>query len=66
MWSDRALTSACPGVYIYKANESPGYPTGHYTNAGFLIVGALTVVGLRIMYIRRNKRLGPDERRWRL
>ncbi|TFY76100.1 hypothetical protein EWM64_g7910, partial [Hericium alpestre] len=26
------------GVYIYKANEAPGYPTGHYTNAGFLLV----------------------------
>ncbi|OJT10808.1 hypothetical protein TRAPUB_12677 [Trametes pubescens] len=54
------------GVYIYKSNESPGYPTGHYTNAGFLLIGALSVLGLRVMYVRRNKRLGPDERRWRL
>ncbi|KAI0702372.1 MFS transporter [Cerioporus squamosus] len=54
------------GIYIYKANESPGYPTGHYTNAGFLLVGAASVVGMRIMYIRRNKRLAPGERKWRL
>ena len=53
-------------MYIYKANESPGYPTGHYTNAGFLLVGACTVMGLRVMYVRRNKRLAPGEREWRL
>ncbi|KAM5540145.1 hypothetical protein V8D89_006285 [Ganoderma adspersum] len=54
------------GVYIYKANESPGYPTGHYTNAGFLLVGALAVLSLRVMYVQRNKRLEPGARRWRL
>ncbi|KAI1789075.1 MFS transporter [Ganoderma leucocontextum] len=54
------------GVYIYKANESPGYPTGHYTNACFLLVGAFAVLGLRVMYIQRNKRLEPGARRWRL
>ncbi|PIL34436.1 MFS general substrate transporter [Ganoderma sinense ZZ0214-1] len=54
------------GVYIYKANESPRYPTGHYTNAGFLLIGAFSVLGLRVMYIQRNKRLEPGARRWRL
>ena len=54
------------GIYIYKANESPGYPTGHYTNAGFLLVGALSVLGLRVMYVRRNKRLEDGARKWRL
>ncbi|EJF62083.1 MFS transporter [Dichomitus squalens] len=54
------------GVYIYKANESPGYPTGHYTNAGFLLVGGLAVLGLRVLYVRRNKRLEPGARQWRL
>ncbi len=54
------------GIYIYKANESPGYPTGHYTNAGFLLVGALSSLGLRMMYIRRNKRLEAGAREWRL
>ncbi|KAI0821745.1 MFS transporter [Trametes gibbosa] len=54
------------GVYIYKSNESPGYPTGHYVNAGFLLLGAMSVMGLRAMYIQRNKCLSPDERRWRL
>ncbi|KAI0755689.1 MFS transporter [Fomes fomentarius] len=54
------------GIYIYKANESPGYPTGHYTNAGFLLVGALSSFGLRMMYIRRNKRLESGAREWRL
>ncbi|KAH9933974.1 MFS transporter [Epithele typhae] len=54
------------GVYIYKASESPKYPTGHYTNAGFLLVGAASVMGLRFMYVGRNKRLGPGEQKWRL
>ncbi|RDX45758.1 MFS transporter [Lentinus brumalis] len=54
------------GIYIYKANEAPGYPTGHYTNAGFLLLGTTLAVGLWIMYVRRNKRLAPGERKWRL
>ena len=60
------LSFGVSGVYIYKANESPGYPTGHYTNAGFLLVGALAVLGLRVMYVQRNKNLEPGARRWRL
>ncbi|ESK83748.1 mfs [Moniliophthora roreri MCA 2997] len=54
------------GVYIYKANESPGYPTGHFTNAGFALFGSLLAVGLRVMYQRWNERLAIEERRWRL
>ena len=54
------------GVYIFKTSEAPGYPTGHYTNAAFLIEGALVVILLRWIYIRRNKALLPGERPWRL
>lgn len=54
------------GVYIFKASEAPGYPTGHFTNAAFLLEGALVVLILRWIYIRRNKALAPGERVWRL
>ncbi|KAH8105235.1 MFS transporter [Cristinia sonorae] len=54
------------GVYIFKATEAPGYRTGHFTNAAFLVLGASTVLVLRTIYIQRNKALGPEERRWRL
>ena len=54
------------GVYIFKSSEAPGYPTGHYTNAAFLILGSLVVVVLRIVYTRRNRRLQPGERQWKL
>lgn len=54
------------GVYIFKSSEAPGYPTGHYTNAAFLILGALVVVLLRFIYAHRNRRLLPGERQWKL
>ncbi|KAI0773194.1 MFS transporter [Trametes elegans] len=54
------------GVYIYKDSEEPGFPTGHFTNAGFLLEGAGLLLSLRFFYVSRNKRLGPDERKWRL
>ncbi|KAI0084560.1 MFS transporter [Irpex rosettiformis] len=54
------------GVYIFKASEAPGYPTGHYTNAGFLIVGAMVGLVLRYIYVRRNSRLTEGERKWQL
>lgn len=54
------------GVYIFKSSEAPGYPTGHFTNAAFLIEGALVVLVLRWIYIGRNKKLLPGERRWQL
>ncbi|TCD70385.1 hypothetical protein EIP91_003739 [Steccherinum ochraceum] len=54
------------GVYIFKANEAPGYRTGHFTNAAFLIVGAVAVLVLRAIYTRRNRSLGPQDRLWRL
>ncbi|KAF9259247.1 MFS general substrate transporter [Marasmius fiardii PR-910] len=54
------------GVYIYKANESPGYPTGHYTNAAFALFGSALALCLRIFYLRRNKQLGEGDRKWRL
>ena len=61
------LTRDLPaGVYIFKANEAPGYPTGHFTNAAFLILGAAAVLVLRFIYKQRNSALGPEERRWRL
>ncbi|EKM51127.1 uncharacterized protein PHACADRAFT_151720 [Phanerochaete carnosa HHB-10118-sp] len=54
------------GVYIYKSSEAPGYPTGHYTNAAFLLAGALVVLLLRWIYVGRNRRLLPGERKWLL
>ena len=54
------------GVFIYKQSEAPGYPTGHYTNAAFLIMGSIVAQILRVVYTRRNKALGPGERLWRM
>jgi hypothetical protein len=54
------------GVYIYKASEAPGYPTGHFTNAGFLILGAILTLLLRYIYVKRNKQLEDGERMWQL
>ncbi|KAF9253986.1 hypothetical protein L218DRAFT_1010299 [Marasmius fiardii PR-910] len=54
------------GVYIYKGSESPGFPSGHYTNAAFALSGALSTLCLRMFYMRRNRRLREGERRWRL
>ncbi|KAI0704979.1 MFS general substrate transporter [Cerioporus squamosus] len=54
------------GIFIYKSSESPGFPTGHYTNAGFMFSGALAGLVLRYVYARRNRRLAAGEPRWRL
>ncbi|KAM5531685.1 hypothetical protein V8D89_014674, partial [Ganoderma adspersum] len=54
------------GIFIYKSSESPGFPTGHYTNAGFMFSGAILGLGLRYVYTRRNRKLKPGEPRWRL
>ncbi|CDO74469.1 hypothetical protein BN946_scf184979.g24 [Trametes cinnabarina] len=54
------------GSFIYKSSESPSFPTGHYTNAGFMVAGALGALALRVFYVRRNRRLGVGEPRWRL
>ncbi|EJF62070.1 MFS transporter [Dichomitus squalens LYAD-421 SS1] len=54
------------GVYIYKDSEAPGFPTGHFTNAGFLIEGAILIMSLRLFYVYKNKRLASGERQWRL
>ncbi|EKM51125.1 uncharacterized protein PHACADRAFT_213026 [Phanerochaete carnosa HHB-10118-sp] len=54
------------GIYIYKNSEAPGYPTGHFTNAGFLLVGAIVVLILRAIYIRRNRSLSVTDYKWQL
>ncbi|KAI0370672.1 MFS transporter [Pilatotrama ljubarskyi] len=54
------------GVYIYRDSEAPGFPTGHFTNAGFLLEGAVIIMSLRLFYVYKNKRLAPGERKWRL
>ncbi|KAJ7571965.1 MFS transporter [Mycena floridula] len=54
------------GVYIYKASEAPEYPTGHYTNAGFCLVGAIAVLFLRRLYVKRNGMMVEQERKWNL
>lgn len=47
-----------PGVWIYKADEAKkGYPTGHWTNAGFLLFLTIVCLGLRVFYGRKNKAL---------
>ncbi|PSR97094.1 hypothetical protein PHLCEN_2v4375 [Hermanssonia centrifuga] len=56
------------GVNIYKTSEAPGYPTGHFTNAAFLIGSAIVVLILRGVYVHRNRQLvGQDGAlRWKL
>ena len=60
------LTLEILGVYIYKSSEAPRYPTGHFTNAAFLIGGAIIVLILRRIYSKRNRALREGERKWRL
>ncbi|KAK9452663.1 MFS transporter [Dipodascopsis uninucleata] len=52
------------GVWIYKASEAPGYVTGHSVNAAFLFFGAILVLILRFMYVRRNKSIPDGQRKW--
>lgn len=54
------------GIFIYKSSEAPGFPTGHYTNAGFMFAGSLGALLLRWVYVRRNRALAPGEPKWRL
>ncbi|KAF8521883.1 MFS transporter [Hysterangium stoloniferum] len=54
------------GVWIYKADEAPGYNTGHLTNFGMLLFGTVVVLILRIVYVRRNSRLPEHARKWML
>ena len=64
--SSQRVTHALEGIYIYKADEAPRYPTGHFTNAAFLLMGAVVALVLRVLYQRRNKVLSPAERPWLL
>ncbi|QRV78740.1 transport protein [Ceratobasidium sp. AG-Ba] len=52
------------GVWIYKANEKPGYFTGHMTNFAMLLFGSLVVCGLRYYYVTRNHSLGSADHKW--
>ncbi|KAI8993092.1 MFS general substrate transporter [Trametes punicea] len=54
------------GSFIYKSSESPTFPTGHYTNAGFMFAGAILSLALRVFYVRRNRRLAIGEPKWHL
>lgn len=60
------LAEHSSGVYIFKSSEAPGYPTGHFTNAAFLIEGAAVVLVLRYVYKRRNSFLVEGDRKWEL
>lgn len=62
----RLTRTSFVGIYIYKSSEAPGYPTGHFTNAGFLLTGAIVVLALRHIYLSRNRALQPGERKWQL
>ncbi|TFY81193.1 hypothetical protein EWM64_g2819 [Hericium alpestre] len=54
------------GVFIYKPDEAPGYPTGHFTNAAVMFEGAPVVLLLIWIYSRCNRRLAPGEPTWKL
>ena len=54
------------GIYIYKPQEAPGYPTGHFTNAAFLLEASAVVLVLRAIYARRNRSLAVGEKPWSL
>lgn len=50
-----------PGVWIYKSSEKAiGYPTGHWTNAGFLLFVTAVSLGLRVFYARKNRQLAAE------
>ncbi|KAF8521890.1 hypothetical protein BU17DRAFT_64620 [Hysterangium stoloniferum] len=52
------------GVWIYKADEVPGYKTDHLTNFGILLFDTVVVLILRIVYVRRNSQLHEHARKW--
>ncbi|XP_044719807.1 major facilitator superfamily domain-containing protein [Hirsutella rhossiliensis] len=53
-----------PGVWIYKSSEAGrGYPTGHWTNAGFMLLVVVLSLGLRLFYGRKNRRLAAETAR---
>ncbi|KAJ3484016.1 hypothetical protein NLG97_g7163 [Lecanicillium saksenae] len=53
-----------PGVWIYKSSEkAKGYPTGHWTNAGFLLFVTVVSLGLRVFYGRKNRQLAAEAER---
>ncbi|KAG9125754.1 hypothetical protein FRC07_006336 [Ceratobasidium sp. 392] len=54
------------GVWIYKANEKPGYFTGHMANFAILLCGSVIVCGLRLYYTMQNRRLKNGEQKWAL
>ncbi|EGO55036.1 hypothetical protein NEUTE1DRAFT_147682 [Neurospora tetrasperma FGSC 2508] len=61
-----------PGVWIYPKEEAArGYPTGHWTNAGMLLMVSAGAVGLRVWYGYKNRKLlresnGQEVRLFRL
>ncbi|KAH7627835.1 major facilitator superfamily domain-containing protein [Sordaria sp. MPI-SDFR-AT-0083] len=61
-----------PGVWIYPKEEaSRGYPTGHWTNAGMLLMVSAGAAGLRVWYGYKNRKLlreanGQEVRLFRL
>ncbi|KAH7096212.1 major facilitator superfamily domain-containing protein [Auriculariales sp. MPI-PUGE-AT-0066] len=58
------------GVWIYKASEAQrGFPTGHWTNAGLLLMVACICLGLHLWYVRMNRKIlqaGKGERLYKL
>lgn len=58
------------GVWIYQEDEKlAGYPTGHWTNVGMMLAGAVLILGLRWWYRKDNKRIwreGCREKLWKL
>jgi len=58
------------GVWIYKASEAKrGYPTGHWTNAGLLLMVACLSAFLHGWYVMLNRRIansGSGEKMFKL
>ncbi|KAI0031098.1 MFS transporter [Vararia minispora EC-137] len=52
------------GLYIYKPSEAPGYPTGHFTNAGFMLMCSVILVMLQVFYWQRNRKIAAGGMLW--
>ncbi|PWY64772.1 MFS transporter [Aspergillus heteromorphus CBS 117.55] len=53
------------GVWIYKSDEEKkGYPTGHWTNAGLLLMVTVGCILLRVYYGWRNRRGKSESGEW--
>ncbi|KAJ5973035.1 uncharacterized protein N7479_002953 [Penicillium vulpinum] len=53
------------GVWIYKSDQAKkGFPTGHWTNAGLLLLASVVCVALRLYYGWLNRRFPQGQIRY--